>query len=175
MKTESDNRLKFCFLYFLGMTLFVLILIVNYLITYDAFSENKIVYLDPNKVCKEFVFSFNECLSGKYQKLNNNNSTANDTEKGVEMLCSVENERVLYCFDCLKGFNKRCEIYLSEYSLCRKNNLRGENCSEILNDLKTCNIWTEYITVNANLLDFTYWKFICKYRHYPDCLLINYA
>ena len=155
---DDSTKLRYCLTYFLVIGLFILVLIANYLITYDAFSENKIVYLDPNKVCKEYVYKFNQCLASKRKKVLLVNNTDNETDKSLDIMCSLENEKLLYCFDNLKFFNRRCEIYLSEYYLCKKSNLKTEsnNCAEILNDLKTCNIWPEYITINSTLLDETY-------------------
>jgi hypothetical protein len=155
---DESNKIRFCLLYFVIIGLFVLVLIVNYLITYDAFSENKVVYLDPNKVCKDYVYRFNKCLSSKKDKVQTVNSTDNETEKSFDIMCSLENEKLLYCFDNLKSFNRRCEIYLSEYYLCSKKKILGggNKCWDILNDLKACNIWPEYISINSTLLDEAY-------------------
>ena len=157
MDNNDSSKIKYCFVYFIMIGVFILVIIGNYLITNDAFSENKIVYLDPNKVCKEFIYRFNLCISQKKEQPLTNN-TDNETEKSLDIMCSLENERLLYCFDYLNSFNKRCEIYLSEYNLCKRKTLKIENilCDEILNDIKTCNIWPEYITVNSSLLDSTY-------------------
>ena len=138
--------------------LFLIILIVNYLMTFDAFSENKIVYLDPNKVCKEFVFEFSQCITNKKEMLVTANNTFNETYSSEEINCNLENEKLIYCFDNLKSFNRRCEIYLSEYYLCKRDSVKSDSnlCGEILNDIKTCNIWPEYIKINSTLLETTY-------------------
>ena len=86
------------------------------------------------------------------------NNTDNETEKSLDIMCSLENEKLLFCFDYIKSFNQICEIYLSEFYLLNRTCEKSDKsiCSEVLNDLKTCNIWPEYITVNSSLLDSMY-------------------
>ena len=157
---QNNNKTKYCILYFAIISLFLGILIFNYLMTFDAFSENEIANLDPNKTCKHYILRFNICLSNKKGKIIQNNSTDNDSEENsLNILCSIENERLLLCLDNVKLFEKRCEMYLSEYKLCSKKNIKDNSkntCPEILNDLKTCNLWSDYITINSSLLEQLY-------------------
>ena len=124
---------KYCFIYIIVIITLFIIFTINYVCTKDFLNNNKIIYYDPFKVCKEQIADLNEC-SNKYrsQKLI------------LEVECASYSMDLQLCFDELDKFNKRCFIYVSEFDKCRnemKNNTNiASYCKRQIDDISSCNL-----------------------------------
>ena len=121
-KNEKYKGIEFCILYIILFISLILIFIINYLKTKDAFKENKYINLSSEKLCDKTIKTFSECIKEK-----------------TLIKCQYENKAVEYCYDESYSMNLMCFAYISELNLClRKKNNNVRYCENNINEIIRC-------------------------------------
>jgi hypothetical protein len=119
----SLHKWKFCFIHILIFIFLFIIVFINFIVTIDAFDDNKILTMHPDEICDIYIQEHNICL--------NLNRNITKPDEIIEE-CASSNLRLQVCYDQVKLYNRKCYMYLSEFEKCFRIN-NGESIREILN------------------------------------------
>jgi hypothetical protein len=130
-ETEQSKKAKswkHCYIYLSIISGLIILSVINFLSTYDSFSDYKIIYIDPKVVCELHMNEYDNCKS-----LNKDNEY-------LAEICLNFSKSVRKCFDDIFKFNKICHTYISELDKCYRTSALCENQER---DLKSCKVSNE--------------------------------
>ena len=127
---------KYCFLYFIMLSVLISVFTLNYLKTKDAFKDNKYISLSSEILCNKTIKILAECTKTKSL-----------------LKCHYENKAVEYCYDEAHTMNQVCFVYISELELClRKNNNDNKKCGNKINDIIKCSSFYRHLHIEKDYL-----------------------
>jgi hypothetical protein len=100
---------KICWLHLMVYSIILLLLLINFILTYNNFSENKFIQMSPSMICNVFIKEHNLCLN----KFRNQTEPNEITEE-----CVGANLRLQSCYDKVQIYNEKCFLYFSEFDKC---------------------------------------------------------
>lgn len=127
---RKQNLWKYCYIYAAVILSLSVLFLINYIFTHDALNKYRIIYIDPKQICKDQI--------SQYQNCKNINSS-----DYLGDICLNFSKSAKRCFDDLVKFNKRCHIYISDYSQCISTKA---SCSIL--SLKNCNNFSQEIKID---------------------------
>ena len=122
-----------CSIYFMFFILFILIFVLNYYYTKNAFAENKNIIIPAEKLCIKRLNEMADCLNEKLHKD-----------------CQTKQKNLELCYDEVYSFNQKCYIIISELELCyRKYDKDNKKCKNIENELISCGLYFKHFSFKS--------------------------
>lgn len=122
-KGEFISHSNICWLFLITSFLCVLFLLLNLIFTIDAFSDNRVIIMNAEKICNALIVEHNECLN-KFRKTSSPEETISE--------CLSQSLNLQYCYDQVYYYNKKCYIYLSEFDKCVRDNKKINDSMDYL-------------------------------------------
>jgi hypothetical protein len=137
---------KSCWLYLIAYILISVIFLVNFILTYNNFSDNQFIQMNPDLICNTLIKEHNLCL--------NNYRNKSDPHEIIEE-CVGANIRLQSCYDKVQIYNEKCFLYFSEFDKCVRDNMKENKkidflkskCESENNDLTQC--LAEFISLDT--------------------------
>lgn len=128
---RKSNSLYYYLYFFILFSIFFL-LYINYLKTNTAYEDNlNYKNLRPRSICKDYMNDLSKCLNTTVTNIKNNPKLIkvnNFTYKyNTNIICKEQNDNLQLCFDKTFLFSQKCQLYLNELYLCKKNNINKIN------------------------------------------------
>ncbi len=142
-KRVDNCKWKCCLIYIIIVIIILIIFLINFIMTFNAFEDNRTFSMSPKLICAEYNLKHNECM--------NRNRNIEDTKEIIED-CKDSNNRLKTCYDKVRLFNSKCYSYLSEFEMCVRTGMK------INTDLKYLRLRCKAHSDNINMCTSDYMR-----------------